>query len=98
MALMLLASSFHPSSLLPRKPSARGSGCLSWQALNCGKHHTPRTTVSIDSLGAPPHRGSRRDPAVFTRRPSMGRKLYVGNLTYGVTDSALQQMFQAHGT
>jgi len=28
----------------------------------------------------------------------MGRKLYVGNLTYGVTDSTLQQMFEAHGT
>ena len=28
----------------------------------------------------------------------MGRKLYVGNLTYGVTDSELQEMFQAHGT
>ena len=28
----------------------------------------------------------------------MGRKLYVGNLTYGVTDSALQEMFTAHGT
>jgi RNA recognition motif-containing protein len=28
----------------------------------------------------------------------MGKKLYVGNLTYGVTDSALQQMFAAHGT
>jgi len=28
----------------------------------------------------------------------MGRKLYVGNLTYGVTDSALQQLFAAHGT
>ena len=28
----------------------------------------------------------------------MGRKLYVGNLTYGVTDSALQQMFEAHGS
>ena len=28
----------------------------------------------------------------------MGRKLYVGNLTYGVTDSALEQMFAAHGT
>src|SRR5437867_1699570 len=34
----------------------------------------------------------------FSRRPSMGRKLYVGNLTYGVTDSALEQMFAAHGT
>ena len=29
---------------------------------------------------------------------SMGRKLYVGNLTYGVTDSALEQMFAPHGT
>src|SRR5437660_10187902 len=28
----------------------------------------------------------------------MGRKLYVGNLTYGVTDSDLEQMFAAHGT
>ncbi len=27
----------------------------------------------------------------------MGKKLYVGNLTYGVTDSALEQMFAAHG-
>src|SRR5208282_4310062 len=31
-------------------------------------------------------------------RPFMGKKLYVGNLTYGVTDGTLQQMFQAHGT
>jgi RNA recognition motif-containing protein len=28
----------------------------------------------------------------------MGKKLYVGNLTYGVTDASLQQMFQPHGT
>jgi cold-inducible RNA-binding protein len=28
----------------------------------------------------------------------MGKKLYVGNLTYEVTDSALRQMFEAHGT
>ena len=27
----------------------------------------------------------------------MGSKLYVGNLTYGVTDSELQDMFQPHG-
>jgi RNA recognition motif-containing protein len=27
----------------------------------------------------------------------MGMKLYVGNLTYGVTDAALEQMFAAHG-
>lgn len=28
----------------------------------------------------------------------MGKKLYVGNLSYNVTDSDLQQMFSAHGT
>src|SRR6201997_1913441 len=28
----------------------------------------------------------------------MGKKLYVGNLAYGVTDSALEQMFAPHGT
>ena len=28
----------------------------------------------------------------------MGKKLYVGNLEYGVTDSALEQMFAAYGT
>jgi RNA recognition motif-containing protein len=28
----------------------------------------------------------------------MGKKLYVGNLTYGATDSTLQQLFEAHGT
>ncbi len=28
----------------------------------------------------------------------MGKKLYVGNLGYGVTDSELQQLFAAHGT
>jgi len=28
----------------------------------------------------------------------MGRKLYVGNLSYGVDSSALEQLFAAHGT
>lgn len=28
----------------------------------------------------------------------MGSKIYVGNLSYGVTDSNLEQMFSAHGT
>jgi cold-inducible RNA-binding protein len=28
----------------------------------------------------------------------MAKKLYVGNLGYGVTDSDLVQMFEAHGT
>ena len=28
----------------------------------------------------------------------MGRKLYVGNLGYGVSNADLEQMFSAHGT
>ncbi len=28
----------------------------------------------------------------------MGKKLYVGNLSYGVTDDVLEQMFAQHGT
>ena len=28
----------------------------------------------------------------------MGKKLYVGNLTYGVTDGTLAAMFEPHGT
>ena len=28
----------------------------------------------------------------------MGKKLYVGNMAYGVTDSTLEQLFGAHGT
>ena len=28
----------------------------------------------------------------------MGKRLYVGNLSYGTTDEALEQMFAAHGS
>ena len=28
----------------------------------------------------------------------MGKRLYVGNLTYGTTDASLRQMFEAHGS
>src|SRR6202050_3649787 len=28
----------------------------------------------------------------------MGKKLYVGNLAYGITDSDLEQLFATHGT
>lgn len=28
----------------------------------------------------------------------MGKKLYVGNLTYGMNDGDLQQLFASHGT
>jgi cold-inducible RNA-binding protein len=35
---------------------------------------------------------------VFQRRPFVAKKLYVGNLSYEVTDSDLQTMFAPHGT
>ena len=28
----------------------------------------------------------------------MGKKLYVGNLAYGLTDADLQRLFESHGT
>jgi RNA recognition motif-containing protein len=28
----------------------------------------------------------------------MGKRLYVGNLTYGTTDASLRQLFEAHGS
>src|SRR6185437_5885185 len=37
-------------------------------------------------------------PVSFRGGPKMGKKLYVGNLAYGVSSSDLQQMFEAHGT
>src|SRR5207302_10194412 len=49
------------------------------------------------SPGATPPRGGRVAP-IFPWEAQMGKKLYVGNLTYGVTDSALEQMFAPHGT
>src|SRR5262245_40423377 len=33
----------------------------------------------------------------FFRRPTVAKKLYVGNLSYGVSNSELEEMFQAHG-
>jgi RNA recognition motif-containing protein len=34
----------------------------------------------------------------FLGGPSMGKKLYVGNLAYSVSDSDLQAMFAPHGS
>src|SRR5213079_125722 len=49
-------------------------------------------------MGRQPTVGHGAPRRFFCRRPFMGKKLYVGNLTYGVTDSTLEQMFAAHGT
>ena len=43
-----------------------------------------------------PHKG--RTLGFFSEEAQMGKKLYVGNLTYSVSDSDLEQMFAAHGT
>jgi RNA recognition motif-containing protein len=58
----------------------------------------PRNEFGVIRQGTPPNRWTRRELGGFSRRPFMGKKLYVGNLTYGVTDSDLQTMFAAHGT
>src|SRR5207248_8629117 len=42
--------------------------------------------------------GGKAAPLLFPGEAHMGKKLYVGNLSYGITDSALEQMFAAHGT
>src|SRR5207253_4696114 len=42
--------------------------------------------------------GGCSEPDLFFGRPSMGKKLYVGNLSYGVSDGDLRQLFEAHGT
>jgi cold-inducible RNA-binding protein len=38
------------------------------------------------------------EPAYFVKRVGMDKKLYVGNLGYGVSASDLETMFTAHGT
>ena len=35
---------------------------------------------------------------IFQWRPIVAKKLYVGNLSYGVTDSDLQKLFEPHGS
>jgi RNA recognition motif-containing protein len=38
------------------------------------------------------------DARFVFREAQMGKRLYVGNLTYGTTDASLRQMFEAHGS
>src|SRR6202790_1544454 len=63
-------------------------------------HPLPLPTWQIGSVshGHAAQQFDAARPGGFFRRPFMGKKLYVGNLTYGVTDSDLQTMFEAHGT
>jgi RNA recognition motif-containing protein len=63
-------------------------------------HPLPLPTWQIGSLshGRAAQQFDAARSGGFFRRPFMGKKLYVGNLTYGVTDSDLQAMFEPHGT
>src|SRR5262245_4387738 len=54
----------------------------------------PRTWISFPGAGA----SISECLAQTFQEASMAKKLYVGNLSYGVTDSALEQMFAAHGS
>src|SRR5258708_3584671 len=58
----------------------------------------PSSLVPLE--GVRKNRGQQYEPRrkFFFRSPRMGKKLYVGNLGYSVTDSDLAKMFEAHGT
>src|SRR5438067_51029 len=56
----------------------------------------PRTPLL--SLQAQRLRARLRPPLSFLAEAPMGKRIYVGNLSYDVTDSALEQMFAEYGT
>jgi cold-inducible RNA-binding protein len=84
----------------PRRVQCPGHlGLVNGSAVASASSQTfPYPLVSPSSfLGAKlPHWGT--VSPFFLREAHMGKKLYVGNLTYGVTDATLEQMFAAHGT
>src|SRR5207247_7190168 len=76
-------------------------GC-SWPG--CQQCHPPSffpgPISMIDESGSP---GANTRVWWLVARPDfleapMGKRLYVGNLTYGSTDATLRQLFEAHGT
>src|SRR6202043_365707 len=72
---------------------ANGSVVVSRSSLPSPESHV----VCVSGSAAIPG-GAAANQFFFLGRPDMGKKLYVGNLTYGVTDSTLAQLFEAHGT
>src|SRR5262249_5737994 len=62
----------------------------------------PLTSSSVPRIsvfsGTTPPRWGVAACHVFLVEAHMGKKLYVGNLAWGVTDSTLEQLFSQHGT
>jgi len=70
----------------------------------CGTSHAAPSTHLADNLGPPGRQTFPRfarsilNVQAFFERPQMGKKLYVGNLSYSVNDDSLQQNFSEFGT
>src|SRR5205085_9599453 len=75
---------------------SRGRAAVMWLPASSSLSLSRCPRQSVRFPGCRP--ASSRAGPHFTRRPIMGKKLYVGNLAYSVTDSTLQQLFSAHGT
>src|SRR6185295_11390907 len=60
--------------------------------------HRPVTSSKCFVRLPPPHCWARAGTARFSRRPTLAKKLYVGNLPYGISSSDLERMFQEYGT
>jgi len=57
------------------------------------KNRSARMDACTLTANAQPHPASK-----ILENPIMGKKLYVGNLSYDASSSDLEQMFSAHGT
>src|SRR5205823_2507194 len=74
-------------------PTGRSGG----SSTNCGGGGS-RTEPASRRVALASQARPRRGHSLVSWRTDMGKKLYVGNLAFGVTDADLQQMFGAHGT
>src|SRR5687768_7187445 len=55
-------------------------------------------TRKVKNGSRPPARTPVSGAPAEARSPTMGSKIYVGNLSYDATSSDLEQMFSAHGS
>src|SRR5262249_5153021 len=76
-------------TLFPGRPAIKSPNAQASQRSNASPPLlSPRDTAPV----------GQRSPYRILWRSIMGRKLYVGNLTYAVTQSDLEQLFGQHGT